>query len=837
MDDERIIKQTIEGEMKKSYLDYSMSVIVSRALPDVRDGLKPVHRRILYAMNELGLPYNRPHKKSARVVGEVLGKYHPHGDSAAYESMVRMAQPFSLRYPLVDGQGNFGSMDGDPPAAMRYTEARLTRIASDLLADIDKNTVDFVDNFDSSLKEPSLLPAKFPNLLVNGSDGIAVGMATKMPPHNLCEVCDAISYTIDNPEATVMDLMQFVKGPDFPTGGTIYGLSEIISAYETGRGKLKIRANTHFEYDNGKRRIIVDELPYQVNKANLVEKIADLVKDKVLEGISDLRDESDRRGMRVVIEIQREAIPEVVLENLFKKTNMQISYGVINLALVNNRPMLLGLKDIIRHYIEYRKEIVTRATQYDLEQAEKRYHILEGLMAAINMLDETIALIRESSSGEEANQGLQGLLSIDFDQAKAILDLRLHKLTGLELNSVREEHANLAILMEDLRDILANTGRVYAIIKEELASMKDTYGDERRTVINEMGLEFDEEDLIPREDVVITISKDSYIKRIPLRTYREQNRGGVGLIGMQTKEEDHVETMFVSSSHDYIIFITNQGRLHWTKGYRLPVGSRQSKGRPIVNLLDDLDTGEAVQCTIHASDFSDDKSLILCTKLGFIQKTSLSSYGKVRRAVKCLRIRDDDELIEAAIADKDDQILLATRTGQVARFNPTWSAEGRGNQGVRGMRLNDGDHVVSMAIVRPGDKLLTVSEGGMGKVSDVDDYRETNRGAKGVKSLKASDRIGVQSLVSIRRVEKGDQLLITTVNGKMIRIKVDDIRETGRVAVGVKLMDMRDGDIITAVQPVVAEEEEDLEGFDIVEKNGSDDSQDQGPSIKDEPTE
>ncbi|MDR1690808.1 MAG: DNA gyrase subunit A [Candidatus Methanoplasma sp.] len=805
----KIIPQSIEKEMKRSYIDYSMSVIVGRALPDIRDGLKPVHRKILYAMSELGLPYNRPHKKSARVVGEVLGKYHPHGDSAAYESMVRMAQPFSLRYPLVDGQGNFGSVDGDSPAAMRYTEARLSKISGDLLSDLDKNTVDFVDNFDGSLKEPSVLPAKFPNLIVNGSDGIAVGMATKMPPHNLTEVCDAIIYSIDNPGAEVYDLMQFIKGPDFPTGGTIYGLNGILSAYTTGRGKIKVRANTHFEdIGNGKSSIIIDELPYQVNKAMLIETIAEHVKNKVLEDITDLRDESDRDGMRVVIELHRDAIDNVVLENLFKRTQMEITYGIINLALVNNKPTLLSLKEMIGHYTKYREEVVIRRTKYDLEQAEKRYHILEGLMKALSMIDEAIALIRASKDAPEANEGLRGLLDIDEEQAKAILDMRLQKLTGLEIDSLRDEYNQLIELMKDLRDILANESRVFAIIKNELLEMKESYGDERRTIINENALDVDEEDLIPKEDVVITISADNYIKRIPLNTYRQQARGGVGLMGMQTKEEDYVSNMFVTSSHDYLMFITNHGRLHWLKGYRVPEGSRQSKGKPIVNLIPDLEQGEMVENTICVQDFPDDKYLSFCTKNGLLKKTSLSAYRNVRsKGIKAIKFDEGDELIETSITESGDQIILAARNGQAVRFmesdvRPT----GRDTMGVKGMTLSGDDAVVSMAVVRPDDKLLTVTENGYGKISDVNDYRQTKRGAKGVITIKTDERNG--KVVSVRKVSAGDQLIVTSMHGKMIRMNVDEIRETGRNAKGVRIMDMRNGDKITAVQPIISDEEE-----------------------------
>ncbi len=807
--EKKLIIQPIEKEMHRSYIDYSMSVIVGRALPDVRDGLKPVHRKIMYAMSELGLVYNRPYKKSATVVGEVLGKYHPHGDTAAYDSMVRMAQPFSLRYPLVDGQGNFGSVDGDPAAAMRYTEARLSKMASDLLADLDKDTVDMMDNYDGSLKEPTVLPSKFPNLLVNGSDGIAVGMATKMPPHNLSEVCDAIVHTIDNPDCGLDELMQYVKGPDFPTGGTIYGISGIRSAYETGRGRLKVRSNVHFEdMDNGKTRLVVDEIPYQVNKAQLILQIAERVKEKEIEGITDLRDESDRHGMRIVIELHRDAIPNVVLENLYKKTNMEVTYGIINIALVDNKPTTLGLKSLIVHYINHRKDVVVRRTAYDLAQAEKRFHILEGLMKAINMLDETIALIRESASGEEANLGLQNLLGIDSDQAKAILDMRLQKLTGLELNSIRQEYEDLKVLMDDLKDILAHESRVLDIIKTETSEMRETYGDERRTAIDPNAIDTDEEDLIPREQVVITISADNYIKRIPLSTYRQQSRGGVGLTAMQTKEEDHVASMFVTSSHDYVMFITNTGRLHWLKGYKIPEGSRQSKGKPIINLLADLEEGEKVVNTICASGFPEDRYLVFCTKNGLFKKTALSAYGNVRaKGIKAIKLEEGDELIETDITDGDDQIIIASAGGQAVRFGESDARPmGRDTMGVKGMTLNEGDTVVSMAVVKSGDRLLTVSENGYGKISDVDDYRMTRRGGKGVITIKTDERNG--NVVCVRKVNPGDQLMLTSTSGKIIRIDTDEIRETGRNAKGVRIMDMRNGDKIVAVEPVMSEDQE-----------------------------
>ncbi|MCL2712422.1 MAG: DNA gyrase subunit A [Methanomassiliicoccaceae archaeon] len=813
MDEEKIIpkvvSQSIEKEMQRSYIDYAMSVIVGRALPDVRDGLKPVHRKIMYAMHDMGLTYGRAHKKSARVVGEVLGKYHPHGDSAAYESMVRMAQPFSLRYPLVDGQGNFGSVDGDSAAAMRYTEAKLSKISSDLLADLDKDTVDFVDNFDGSLKEPSVLPSKFPNLLVNGSDGIAVGMATKMPPHNLSEVVDALVYIIDNPDAEVGELMEFVKGPDFPTGGTIYGLSGITSAYSTGRGKVKIRANTHIETSSsGKSKIIVDEIPYQVNKALLIEEIAERVKNKELEGITDLRDESDRNGMRIVIELHRDAIENVVLENLFKQTRMEQTFGIINLALVNNKPMTLSLKDMLLHYLAHRKEVITRRTQYDLDQAAKRHHILEGLMKAFSMLDETIALIRASKTPEEAREGLMTLLGISEEQAKAILDMRLQKLTGLEIEDLRKEYDDIIKLMEDLRNILENESRVLTIIKDELKEMKETHGDERRTIIDPNAIDTDEEDLIPREDVVITITSDNYIKRIPLNTYKQQGRGGVGLIGMQTKEEDHVVNLFVTSTHDYILFVTNKGRLHWLKGYRIPEGSRQSKGKPIVNMLSDLEENEKVMNTICVSDFPDDKYLAFCTRNGLIKKTCLSAYGNVRsRGIKAIKLEDDDELVETHLTTGDAEIIIATKDGQACRFNESdVRPMGRDTMGVKGMTLNSGDAVVAMASVRPDDMLLTVTENGYGKISSVGDYRKTRRGGKGVITIKTGGRNG--NVAAVRKVEQTDELMITSKQGKILRIKVADIRVTGRNAMGVRVMNLHDDDLVTALEPVVAEQDE-----------------------------
>ncbi len=807
---DQIVTQPIEREMSRSYVDYSMSVIVGRALPDVRDGLKPVHRRILYAMNDLGIPYNRPHKKSARIVGEVLGKYHPHGDSAVYDAMVRMAQPFSLRYPLVDGQGNFGSVDGDSAAAMRYTEARLTKMSADMLADIDKDTIDFSDNFDGSLKEPTVLPSKVPNLLVNGSAGIAVGMATNMPPHNLSEVVDAIEFAIDNPDADVPELMQFIKGPDFPTGGIIYGLGGIVSAYKTGRGKIRVRSKTHFEEkSNGKVMIIVDEIPYQVNKERLIEQIADAVRNKDIEGITNVNDESDKDGMRIVIELHKDAMETVVLENLFKHTQMEVTFGVINLALVNNKPMLLTLKELINQYIGHRKEVVTRRTAFDLEVARKRYHILEGLMAAINRMDDVIELIRASKNAEEASEGLQELLSIDAEQAKAILDMKLQKLTGLEIDGVIGEYNDIKKLMIDLEDILAHEGRVLQIIKDELTEMKDGYGDERRTEIDPNAIDSDEEDLIPKEDVVITITKDNYIKRIPLRTYKQQGRGGVGLIGMQTKDEDDVANMFVACTHDYLLFITDKGRLHWLKGYRIPEGSRQSKGKPIVNMIPDLEEGEKVVNTISVSEFTDDRSLVFCTKMGVIKKTTLSAYGNIRaRGIKAIKLDEGDELIGTGITDGTNEIVIATKDGQAARFDESEvRATGRDTMGVRGISLVGDDEVVGMAIVRPEDMILSVSENGFGKISIVDEYRKTHRGSKGVITMKTTERNG--SVVAIIKVSLDDELMVTSKQGKMIRIKVSDIRVTGRNAAGVKIMDMRNDDKIIALQAISSVRDDD----------------------------
>lgn len=803
---DNLIVQPIEKVMSRSYIDYSMSVIVGRALPDVRDGLKPVHRRILYAMNDLGIPYNKPHKKSARIVGEVLGKYHPHGVDAAYGAMVRLAQPFSLRYPLVDGQGNFGSVDGDPAAAMRYTEARLAKLSSDLLMDLEKETVDFVDNFDGTLKEPVVLPSKFPNLLVNGSSGIAVGMATNMPPHNLIEVVDAINYTIDNPDAEISDIMGFIKGPDFPTGGLIYGRSGIESAYKTGRGRIRVRSKTHFEENNGKVMIVVDEIPYKVNKEKLILQIADCVKSKKIEGITNINDESDKDGMRIVIEIYKNE--SVVLENLFKHTQMETTFGVINLVLVNNKPVLLTLKELIVHYINHRREVVKRRTKFDLDVAKKRYHILEGLMAAAGRMEEVIKLIRASETAEKANIELQKLLSIDADQAKAILDLRLHKLTSLEIDSIANEYDNLKKVMIDLQDILDHEERVSQIIKDELTEMKENYGDARRTTFDPNNISVDEEDLIPREDVVIMITNDNYIKRIPLETYKQQRRGGTGLIGMGMKEEDDLNNMFVTCTHDYILFITNLGRLYWLKGYNVPEGSRYAKGKPIINMVPGLEEGEKVVNTITTANFLHDKYLLFCTKKGLVKKTALSMYSNVRKkGIKAIKLNEDDEVISIGITDGSDEIIIATDKGKAVRFSESEIRPmGRNTTGVKGVTLANDSVSVGMAIVKQDDMILTVSENGFGKISNVDEYRKTHRGSQGVITIKTTDRNGL--VVAVKKVHLTDELIVTSKQGKVLRTRVSDIRVTGRNVAGVKIMDMRNNDKIVALQSITQTDDE-----------------------------
>jgi len=807
----RIVHRPIEDEMQRSYIDYAMSVIVGRALPDVRDGLKPVHRKILYAMHAMGNTYNKPHKKSARIVGDVIGRYHPHGDIAAYDSLVRMAQDFSLRYPMVDGQGNFGSVDGDRAAAMRYTEVRLSRIAELMLANINKDTVDFVDNFDASLQEPVVLPTILPSLLVNGSSGIAVGMATNIPPHNLRETVDAIVHLVDNPEADTLDLMRFIKGPDFPTGGIVYGINGIIEAYSTGRGRMKVRARAVIEDLEGRNRVIVNEIPYQVNKANLIESIAELVKDKRLEGITDLRDESDREGMRIVIELRKDVIPDVILNQLFTHTQMEVTFGVINIALVDDEPRTLSLKDTIQYFIDFRKEVVIRRTKYELEQARKREHILRGLMIAVDNLDETIQIIRSSENAEEARDRLMERFDLDQEQAKAILDMRLQKLTGLEIESLQTEFEELLRQIADLEDILASPERVRTIIKEELLEVREEHGDERRTEIVEQALDTDIEDLIPVENMVVTITQDGYIKRVTLDTYKGQRRGGRGLIGMETKEEDRVTDLFVTSTHDYLMFFTNHGKVYWLKTYQLPVGGRHAKGKPIVNLLPRLEEGEMVRETIPVSEFDEERFLVFATRKGIIKKTPLSAYSNVRcTGIIAINLDEDDELVETKLTDGDNEIVLGTKWGQAVRFQESdVRSVGRPARGVIGVRLSEGDEVVSMAVVTPDSILLTITENGFGKLSRVEDYRKTKRGGKGVITIKTTERNG--PVVAVKEVADSDELIVTSQHGMIIRVPVDQIRLTGRATQGVTIMKLREGDTVCALARLAIDDEDMIE--------------------------
>ena len=794
--------RTIESEMKRAFIDYSMSVIMSRALPDVRDGLKPVHRRILYAMNDMGLTHEKSYKKSARVVGEVLGKYHPHGDQAVYDSMVRMAQDFSLRYPLVDGQGNFGSIDGDSAAAMRYTESRMSKIAKLMLEDISKDTVEWKDNFDSSLQEPEVLPAKLPNLLVNGTSGIAVGMATNMPPHNLTEIIDGTIAVIDNPEITVPDLMGIIQGPDFPTGGIIYGKAGILSAYNDGKGLVRVRAKTHVE-GKDRKRIIITELPYQVNKANLLINIADLVKNKKIEGISDLRDESDRDGMRVVIELKRDAIEDVVLTQLYKHTDMQSTFGILNLAIVNNEPKVLGLKEILEHYINYRIEIITRRTNYDLNKAKEKMHILEGFMIALKNIDEVIKIIRGSKTVEEAKNGLMKRFNFSELQVKAILDMRLQKLTGMEIEGVEKDYNDTKKLIEELERMLGDRQNILNEIKRELLEIKEKFGDERRTEIVEGEIDIDIEDLIPEQEVVITITETGYIKRIPCETYRTQHRGGKGLKGMQTKEEDIVVDSFVTSTHDYIMFFTNHGKAFWLKGYKIPEGSRHAKGKAIINLLPRLEEGEEVETAIPIHEFDDEHYLVFCTKKGIIKKTVLSAYGNVRvNGIRAINLDEDDELIATRLSDGKQTIMIATADGQACRFDEEEVRPmGRVTRGVIGIRLRKGDKVVSMAIVGEEGNLLTVTENGFGKRSPIQEYRKTHRGSKGVRTIITNERNG--KVLWVKEVIDEDEIMLTSKDGMMVRIPVKDIRIQGRSTMGVTIMRLNKGDKVVSVAKIV----------------------------------
>jgi DNA gyrase subunit A len=803
----RILPRLIEDEMRESFIDYSMSVIVQRALPDVRDGLKPVHRRILYAMYEAGLSPTRPYKKSATVVGEVLGKYHPHGDSAVYDSMVRMVQDFSLRYPLVDGQGNFGSIDGDSAAAYRYTEARLAPLALEMLADIDKQTVTFAPNFDDRLEEPTVLPARAPNLLVNGSSGIAVGMATNIPPHNLREVVDACVHLMDNPECTVEDLRQFVRGPDFPTGGFVYGREGMNEAYETGRGRVVMRARAEIEErDGGKgERIVIREIPFMVNKTRLIEQIAELARDKKVEGIADLRDESDREGMRIVVDLKRDAIPNIVLNQLFKHTQMQSTFGVIMLALVDGVPRVLNLKQMIHYFVEHRHEVVIRRTEYELRKAEEREHILEGLKIAVDNIDEVIAIIRGSETAQQAGAALRERFALSERQSDAILNMRLAKLTGLEIEQLEAELAEVRALIADLRGILASRERRVGIIQEEMREVADKYGDPRRTqIIGDAG-SFSIEDLIADEEMVITVSHSGYIKRVPVDTYRMQGRGGRGISGMGTKDEDWVEHVFLASTHDYLMFFTRHGQCYWLKVHEIPQTARASRGKPIVNLIN-LGPREKIASLVPVREFSHDRSLMFATRKGVVKKTALSAYGNPRSVgLNAINILDGDELIDVRLVDESCNVILATRQGMAIRFKEGDVREmGRATTGVRGVTLDSSDVVIGMAVVNDGTSLLVVSEHGMGKRTGVEEYRLQRRGGKGVINLRTTPKTGM--VVSIREVLPGDELVVITRAGVINRQSVDGIRTIGRNTQGVRLVNLDLGDVVMDVARMVNEE-------------------------------
>ena len=830
---ERIIPVNIEEQMKSSYIDYSMSVIVSRALPDVRDGLKPVHRRVLYGMHDMGVSSTKSYKKSARIVGDVLGKYHPHGDSSVYDTMVRMAQEWSLRYMLVDGQGNFGSVDGDSPAAMRYTEVRMRKIAEDMLADIDKDTVEWQLNFDDSLKEPTVLPTRIPALLVNGASGIAVGMATNMPPHNLTETVDAINAYIDDAEIDIDGLMQYISAPDFPTGGTIYGYEGVKDAFHTGRGRIVLRAKANIEEVRGRECIVVTEIPYQVNKADMIKKTADLVNDKKLEGISDIRDESDRNGMRIVYVLKRDAVPNVVLNKLYKYTQLQSSFSVNNIALVKGRPEMLNLKDMIRHFVEHRHVVVVRRTEFELRQAEKRAHVLEGLLIAIDHLDAVIKLIRASATPDEAKSGLITEFKLSEIQAKAILEMRLQKLTGLERGKIKAEYEELMKTINYLKSILGDKPLRMKIIKDELFEIKEKYGDERRTDIEYAGGDVSIEDMIPDTEVVVTISHAGYIKRTPLSEYRKQNRGGVGSKGASTRDKDFIEYVFVATNHQYMLFFTEQGRCFWMRVYEIPEGSRQSKGRAIQNLIN-IPQDDKVLAFINVLNLKDEEyinnhHIVMCTKQGIIKKTPLEAYSRPRiNGINAITIREGDTLLEARLTNGEQDIMLALRSGKAIRFSEDKvRSMGRNASGVRAITVDsETDQVVGMIVVKEGDgfDVMVVSEKGYGKRSSLDDYRITNRGGKGVKTITVSEKTG--ELVSLKVVNDDDDLMIITKKGTMIRMGVDTLRVMGRATQGVRLINLRTNDEIASIAKVPAseeEEEEEIEGLEGVVEGSSGD--------------
>ena len=847
---EKIIQINIEEEMKSAYIDYSMSVIVSRALPDVRDGLKPVHRRILYGMLDLGVRANSPYKKSARIVGEVLGKYHPHGDTAVYDSMVRMAQEWSLRYMLVDGQGNFGSVDGDSPAAMRYTEARLRKIAEEMLGDLDKETVDFSLNFDDSLQEPTVLPTKIPALLLNGASGIAVGMATNMAPHNLTEVINGTIAYVDNRDIDVAGLMEHIKAPDFPTGGIIYGYQGVKDAFETGKGRIVMRAKTELEETkSGRFRIIVSEIPYQVNKADMIKKTADLINDGKIEGISDIRDESDRTGMRIVYELKRDAIPNVVLNNLFKQTALQTSFSINNIALVKGRPVVLNLKDIIAEFVEFRHEIIVRRTKYELRKAEERAHILEGLIIASDNIDEVIKLIRASKSPDEAREKLMETFELSDLQSRAIVEMRLRQLTGLEQDKLRAEYDALMETIKDLKDILANESRRMQIIKDELIYIRDKYGDERRSIIEHAGGDFSIEDMIPDEKVVVTISHLGYMKRTSLSEYRLQNRGGVGSKGTATRDADFLEQLFVATTHNYLLVFTEKGKCFWMRVFEIPEGTKQSKGRAIQNLIN-IEPDDKVLAYINVKDIKDEEYLkrpanqedidngfaegldelvdqyyiIMCTKNGTVKKTALEAYSRPRvNGINAITIKEGDQLLEAKLTTGSDEILMALESGKAIRFNERKTRPmGRNASGVRGIRLaDDKDAVVGMITIPDVENanVLVVSENGYGKRSDIEDYRVTNRGGKGVKTISITEKTG--KLIAIKNVTDNDDLMIINKSGIVIRLAVEDLRVMGRATQGVRLINLKGNDTIAAVAKVEKSEEEDVEDAVVLDEDGN----------------
>lgn len=804
---EKVVPVSLEEEMKSSYIDYAMSVIVARALPDVRDGLKPVHRRVLFGMHELGVAHNKPYKKSARIVGEVLGKYHPHGDSAVYETMVRMAQEFSLRYPLVDGQGNFGSVDGDSAAAMRYTEARLARIADEMLRDLDKNTVGFVNNFDESLQEPTVLPSYLPNLLVNGASGIAVGMATNIPPHNLGEVIDGLVAIIDNPKINPEEIIKYVKAPDFPTGGIIYGYDGVREAFLTGRGRIILRAKANIEVmKNDRENIIITEIPYQVNKASLIEKIAELVRDGKVEGISNLRDESDRDGMRIVIEMKRDGQPAVTLNQLFKHTQMQVTFGVIMLALVNGVPKVLTLQQMMQHFLDHRMDVLIKRTQYDLDAAERRAHILEGYIIALDNIDEVIQTIKKSKDVETARVSLMKKFKLSEIQAKAILDMRLQRLTGLERKKIEEEYKEVIKLIQKLKAILANEKLRKQIIRDELLALRERYADERRTKIEMQLKEFKLEDIIAEEDVVVTISHAGFIKRFPVSGYRRQGRGGKGVTGAGTREEDFIEHMFVASTHHYIMFFTDKGKCYWLKVHEIPEGGRATKGRSILNLIE-KEKEENISAFVAVKEFSDDKYIVMSTERGTVKKTVLSAYSNIRRGgINAINLAAGDRLIEAKLSEGNNDIIIGTKNGMAIRFNEKDVREmGRTATGVRGVKLGKGDVVIGMIVVKNATTLMVVTEKGFGKRSEIEEYRLTKRGGKGVITVKTSDKNG--KLIAMKEVNDKDELVIITTGGMVIRQSVAELRIMGRNTQGVRLIRLNEGDDIADIARVVPEEE------------------------------